>query len=59
MTPSGLPTEIQVEVTSACNLACRMCLVRYRPKLGKRAGAMRFYTFRKILNELPALEKVT
>jgi hypothetical protein len=36
-----------------------MCLVRYRPKLGKRAGAMRFYTFRKILDELPALEKVT
>jgi MoaA/NifB/PqqE/SkfB family radical SAM enzyme len=54
-----LPTEIQVEVTGACNLACRMCLVRYRPKLGKRQGAMCFHTFKKIVDDLPALEKVT
>jgi MoaA/NifB/PqqE/SkfB family radical SAM enzyme len=54
-----LPTEIQVEVTGACNLACRMCLVRYRPKLGKRAGAMCFHTFKKIVDDLPELEKVT
>lgn len=25
-----LPRELQIEVTGACNLACRMCLVRYR-----------------------------
>jgi MoaA/NifB/PqqE/SkfB family radical SAM enzyme len=36
-----------------------MCLVRYRPKLGKRAGAMCFHTFKKIVDDLPALEKVT
>jgi radical SAM protein with 4Fe4S-binding SPASM domain len=54
-----LPTEIQVEVTGACNLACRMCLVRYRPKLGKGEGAMCFHTFKAIVDELPALEKVT
>jgi MoaA/NifB/PqqE/SkfB family radical SAM enzyme len=58
MTPA-LPAEIQVEVTGACNLACRMCLVRYRPKLGKRTGAMCFHNFKRILDELPALEKVT
>jgi radical SAM protein with 4Fe4S-binding SPASM domain len=54
-----LPKEIQVEVTGACNLACRMCLVRYRPKLGRREGAMCFHTFRSIVDELPDLEKVT
>jgi len=54
-----LPTELQVEVTGACNLACRMCLVRYRPKLGKREGAMCFHTFRALVDELPHLEKVT
>jgi radical SAM protein with 4Fe4S-binding SPASM domain len=54
-----LPRELQVEVTGACNLACRMCLVRYRPKLGRRAGAMCFHTFRKLVDGLPALEKIT
>ena len=54
-----LPTELQVEVTGACNLACKMCLVRYRPKLGKRAGAMCFHTFRSLVDALPALEKLT
>ena len=37
-----LPTELQVEVTGSCNLACKMCLVRYRPKLGRKSGAMCF-----------------
>lgn len=54
-----LPREIQVEVTGACNLACKMCLVRYRPKLGKKTGAMCFHTFRRIVDELPDLERVT
>jgi radical SAM protein with 4Fe4S-binding SPASM domain len=54
-----LPTELQVEVTGACNLACRMCLVRYRPKLGKAEGAMCFHTFKGLVDALPALEKVT
>jgi radical SAM protein with 4Fe4S-binding SPASM domain len=54
-----LPTELQVEVTGACNLACKMCLVRYRPKLGKAEGAMCFHTFKRLVDELPALEKVT
>ena len=54
-----LPREIQVEVTGACNLACAMCLVRYRPKLGRREGAMCFHTFQAIVDELPQLDKVT
>jgi radical SAM protein with 4Fe4S-binding SPASM domain len=54
-----LPTELQVEVTGACNLACQMCLVRYRPKLGKTEAAMCFHTFKGIVDELPELEKVT
>ena len=54
-----LPREIQVEVTGACNLACRMCLVRYRPKLGRAQGAMCFHTFKAIVDDLPELRKVT
>jgi MoaA/NifB/PqqE/SkfB family radical SAM enzyme len=54
-----LPTELQVEVTGACNLACEMCLVSYRPKLGRSEGAMSFATFKSIVDELPALEKIT
>jgi len=58
-TAPPLPRELQLEVTGACNLACRMCLVRYRPKLGRRQGAMCFHTFKAILDELPDLERLT
>jgi radical SAM protein with 4Fe4S-binding SPASM domain len=54
-----LPREIQVEVTGACNLSCRMCLVRYRPKLGRAEGAMDLETFRRLVDELPGLEVLT
>ncbi len=54
-----LPREIQLEVTGSCNLACKMCLVRYRPKLGKREGAMCFHTFKRIVDDLPHLEQIT
>lgn len=54
-----LPRELQVEVTGACNLACTMCLVRYRPKIGRRSGAMCFHTFREIVDALPELDKLT
>lgn len=59
LTHPPLPTELQLEVTGACNLACRMCLVRYRPKLGKAEGAMCFHTFKEIVDELPELRKIT
>jgi radical SAM protein with 4Fe4S-binding SPASM domain len=54
-----LPREIQVEVTGACNLRCRMCLVSYRPALGKTTGAMGLESFRALVDSLPGLEKVT
>ena len=54
-----LPKELQVEVTGACNLACKMCLVRYRPKLGRSEGAMSFNTFKSLVDALPDLEKIT
>jgi radical SAM protein with 4Fe4S-binding SPASM domain len=55
----ALPKELQLEITGACNLACRMCLVRYRPKLGRRSGAMCFHTFKELVDALPELERLT
>jgi len=57
-TPS-LPRELQVEVTGACNLRCRMCLVRYRPPLGRRDGSLDFDVFRRLVDDLPDLERLT
>ncbi len=54
-----LPRELQVEVTGACNLRCRMCLVSYRPALGKTSGSMDLETFARIVDELPELRRVT
>jgi MoaA/NifB/PqqE/SkfB family radical SAM enzyme len=31
----ALPRHLQVEVSSACNLSCAMCLVRYRPPVNR------------------------
>jgi radical SAM protein with 4Fe4S-binding SPASM domain len=59
MSAPPLPKELQIEVTGACNLACKMCLVRYRPKLGRRSGAMCFHTFKELVDALPELEKLT
>jgi radical SAM protein with 4Fe4S-binding SPASM domain len=54
-----LPQELQVEVTGACNLRCRMCLVSYRPALGKTSGAMDLTSFTALVDSLPDLRKVT
>ena len=54
-----LPRELQVEVTGACNLRCRMCLVSYRPALGKTSGSMDLDTFKALVEEVPDLEVVT
>ena len=54
-----LPSEIQIEVTGACTLRCRMCLVRYRPPLHRVAGSMPLETFRRIVDALPSLSRVT
>jgi radical SAM protein with 4Fe4S-binding SPASM domain len=59
MNATALPAELQLEVTGACNLACKMCLVRYRPKLGRKSGAMCFHTFRDVVDAVPDLRKLT
>ncbi|MEU4693087.1 radical SAM protein [Actinoplanes sp. NPDC023714] len=48
-----LPAHLQVEVTSACNLRCTMCLVRYRPPVNKLAGAMAPDLFHRLVSDVP------
>jgi MoaA/NifB/PqqE/SkfB family radical SAM enzyme len=54
-----LPTALQVEVTSACNLRCAMCLVRYRPPVNKLVGAMPLAMFARLVDDLPGLRRLT
>ncbi|HEX2043942.1 MAG TPA: radical SAM protein [Acidimicrobiales bacterium] len=58
-TTPALPRELQVEVTAACNLRCRMCLVRYQPPVDKVTGSMSLETFRRLLDGLPEVGRVT
>jgi radical SAM protein with 4Fe4S-binding SPASM domain len=55
----ALPRHLQVEITSACNLSCTMCLVRYRPPVNKLAGAMPLELFQRLVGELPQLRRLT
>jgi radical SAM protein with 4Fe4S-binding SPASM domain len=48
-----------VEVTGACNLRCRMCLVRYAPAIGRREGALSYEQFLELVDSLPRLRKLT
>jgi hypothetical protein len=57
--PVDLPTELQIEVTAACNLRCEMCLVAYRPPLDRTHNSFTIGRFRQLLDELPDLEKIT
>ncbi len=54
-----LPWHLQLEVTSACNLRCRMCLVRYRPPVNRIQGAMSLELFHRLLDALPGLRRLT
>lgn len=54
-----LPRELQLEVTGACNLRCRMCLVRYRPRLDRVSASVGFERFRTLVDGLPQLERLT
>jgi radical SAM protein with 4Fe4S-binding SPASM domain len=54
-----LPRHLQLEVTSACNLSCAMCLVRYRPPVNKAEGAMSMELFSRLLDATPGLERLT
>lgn len=58
LTRPPIPASLQIEVTGACNLRCRMCLVRYRPALG-RSASMSFETFRSLLDGLPEVRDLT
>lgn len=53
------PRRLQVEITGACNLQCRMCLVRYRPKLDREAAAFPLDRYVALLDALPSLDQVT
>src|SRR5205814_1885617 len=55
----ALPSALQVEVTSACNLRCAMCLVRYKPPVNKIEGALPLDLFRQLLDEVPGLRRLT
>ena len=59
MTAPALPRELQIEVTGACNLRCRMCLVRYREPLDRRRASIDFERFKTLVDALPELETVT
>jgi radical SAM protein with 4Fe4S-binding SPASM domain len=54
-----LPEELQLEVTGACNLRCRMCLVRYAPSIGRREGALAYEQYLELLDSLPTLRRLT
>jgi radical SAM protein with 4Fe4S-binding SPASM domain len=54
-----LPKHLQLEVTSACNLRCVMCLVRYRPPVNKLTGAMPIELFTRLVDEVPGLARLT
>ncbi len=58
LTPA-LPTRLQVEVTAACNLRCRMCVVRYRPPIDRRSGSITLERFISLIDTIPGLEEVT
>lgn len=54
-----LPSHLQLEITSACNLRCLMCLVRYRPPVNKLAGAMRPELYHRLVEDMPGLRRLT
>jgi radical SAM protein with 4Fe4S-binding SPASM domain len=54
-----LPRHLQLEVTSACNLACAMCLVSYRPAVNRAEGAMPMELFRRLVDGNPELARLT
>src|SRR3954465_12579820 len=53
-----LPRHLQLEVTSACNLSCAMCLVSYRPRIDRATGAFSMELFRRLRDEPPSVERL-
>ena len=58
-TAPPLPQELQVEVSGACNLRCRMCLVRYAPAVGRQEGALGLEEFLELVDSVPGLRRLT
>ncbi|HYH49690.1 MAG TPA: radical SAM protein [Acidimicrobiia bacterium] len=58
-TAPRLPRELQVEVTAACNLRCRMCLVRYAPPVDRVTGTMSLADFTALVDSVPGVERIT
>ena len=54
-----LPHHLQLEVTASCNLSCAMCLVSYRPRISRSAGALSMDLFRRVLDATPELGRLT
>src|SRR4051794_12248190 len=54
-----LPPHLQVGGAAACNLRCRMCLVRYREPVNKITGAMPYDDFTRLVDSVPHLERLT
>jgi radical SAM protein with 4Fe4S-binding SPASM domain len=54
-----LPEELQLEVTGACNLRCRMCLVSYQPTIGRRRGSVTAESLRLLLDDLPSVRRLS
>ncbi len=54
-----LPVELQLEVTGACNLRCRMCLVRYRDPIDRVNGSFPLSRFVELLDANPQVERIT
>lgn len=57
--PVPVLRHLQVEITGACNLQCRMCLVRYRPALDRRTALFPLDRFVALLDGAPQLKRVT
>src|SRR3954447_12794047 len=53
------PEHLQVEVSGACNLRCRMCLVRYAPAVGRGEGALGYEDFLALVDSVPGLRRLT
>src|SRR3954470_12484715 len=54
-----LPEHLQIVVSGACILRCRMCLVRYAPAIGRREGALAYEDYLELVDALPGLRRLT
>jgi MoaA/NifB/PqqE/SkfB family radical SAM enzyme len=58
MTGVPLPDFVQIEPVGRCNLACRMCSVRFRPDAQSSAALIDFDTFTRLVDGFPAIKEL-